>query len=170
MPPRGRSRHSRIRKECYLAQCAGLGPHLPLNGRFREAVIQRAIDAGFGQRLTPFLAPHLLRHIGQQPRKSARCDLVVVAQATAVDQIEIRVGNTRVHHELSHHPRPLLKTAIGSVELAQQAQQKFGVQILAGLIGHRNVFSDGHRHVRPKDAAALRGSGRQILYFQRYFY
>jgi hypothetical protein len=33
------------------------------------------------------------------------------------------------------------------------------VQVLAGLIRHSNVLGDGHRHVRPEDAAALRGSG-----------
>ena len=143
---------------------AGLGPQLAFERRVFEALGERAVDAGDGQRIAPGCAPGLARGVGEQLREGARSDAVVQAHARAVVEEEVAVVHARVDQELAHHARALGEAAVVAVELAEQAQQQFGVQVLAGFVDDRDVSATGTEMcvastLRPSCGAADAWSG-----------
>ena len=138
-----------------LVERAGLGPQAALERRVPEAAGQGAVHAGHGQGLAPRRAPGLARGVGQQLRTGAGSDAVVAAHARAVVEEEVAVVHARVNKKLPHHARALRKAAVCAVDLAQQAQQQLGVQVLADLVDHCDVLGHRHRDVRGQHLAAL---------------
>ena len=138
----------------HFVERARFGPHSALERGVFEAAVERAVDAGDGQRVAPVSAPRLARGIGKSCVR-ARGHPVVGTHARAVVEEEVAVVDAGIDEELPHYARALFEAAVGPIELAQQAEEQFGVEVLAGLVGDGDVFGDGDGPVRAENMAAL---------------
>jgi len=95
-----------------------------------------------------------MRSVRQQMCHGTRSNTIIHAHARTVVEEEIRIAHARVDKKLAHHSSPLGEAAILGKRLSQQAQQQFGVQVLAHLVRHHDVLRNGHGHPRRQKPAS----------------
>ena len=128
-------------------------------GRVAEAVGESAVHAGDGQGGAQGNAPWLARGVGEQLGHGAGSDAVVGAHAGAVVEEEIVIVHSGVDEKLTDDTRTLLKAAVRALNLAKEAKQQLGVEVVADLVDKRNVLGDGDGDARGENSVVFYWSG-----------